>query len=124
MGKTLTIVLTKGPYAHEAPYTVLRIAEKALDKGYNVNVVTYLDGTYVTHHKQKAERYPIVGKLAHRLIYPKGLTGPKFDLMACIRCTEARGITDEMVEGVVIGALYDVFDFAKHSDKVIVIPPR
>lgn len=123
MGKTLTIVLTKGPYAHEAPYTVLRIAEKALEKGYNVNLVTYLDGTYVTHHKQKTKAYPVVSELFHRLI-KKGAIGPKFDCIACVRCTEARGITDEMIEGVIIGALYDVMDLAKLSEKVIVIPPR
>jgi tRNA 2-thiouridine synthesizing protein D len=120
MTKTLTLILLRGSYSDEAPYTALRIAQKACEKGYQVNVFTYLDGTHATHHKQLTKEYPNVGELWADTI-KTGQFNPKLSFIACIRCTNARGITDEMVNGVVIGGLYDALRWIRESDKTIAL---
>jgi len=118
--KTLTLLVLRGPYADEAPYTALRIARKAREKGYQVNVFSYLDGTYMTHHKQTTKEWPNVAELWADTI-KSGQFNPKLSFVACIRCTNARGITDEMVDGVVIGGLYDVLRWIRESEKTIAL---
>jgi len=120
MTKTLTLVITEAPYRAESPYTAIRIAQEARKKGYQVNIFTYLDGTYVSHHKQATEAYPNVMELWADTI-KKGQFNPKLSFIACVRCTNFRGITDEMINGVIIGGLYDLARWIKESDKVVVL---
>ncbi|MFH1328331.1 MAG: DsrE family protein [Candidatus Bathyarchaeota archaeon] len=118
--KTLTLILLRGPYSDELPYTAFRIAQKAHEKGYQVNVFAYLDGTYITHHKQFTKELPNVGELWSDII-KRGQFNPKLSYIACIRCTNARGITDEMANGVIIGGLYDALRWIRESDKTIAL---
>ncbi len=128
--KTLTFVITKGPYGTQIPYTVVKLLEAARKNGINVNLFFYLDGTYISHHKQSPADYPNVQHLFHDKI-KKGLLKPKIDAIACIKCTNARGITHGdnsfteglayTYEGVVIGGLGDLAIWIKDSDKTILI---
>ena len=118
--KTLTLIVLRGPYEDEVPYTAIRIAQKARERGYQVNIFTFLDGTYISHHKQTTKEYPNVAELLGETI-KSGLFNPKLSFVACIRCTNARGITDEMINGVVIGGLYDALRWMRESDKTIVL---
>ncbi|MFX1451869.1 MAG: DsrE/DsrF/TusD sulfur relay family protein [Promethearchaeota archaeon] len=130
MTKTLTFILTKGPYSSEIPYTVLKLVKAARNKGVNINLFFYLDGTFVSHHKQSPGDYPNVEHITHDLL-KKGLLNPKIDAIACIKCTHARGIThgDDSFkegsaytyEGVVIGGLGDLAIWLKDSDKTLII---
>ena len=116
--KTLNIILLRGPYADEVPYTALRLAHKAREKGYQVNIFAYIDGTYVTHHNQITKEFPNLADLWAETI-KGGQFNPKLSYIACIRCTNARGITNEMVGGVIIGGLYDALRWIRESDKTI-----
>lgn len=128
--KTLTFIITAGPYSTEIPYTVSKLLEAAHKKGVNVNLFFYLDGTFISHHKQSPSDYPNVQSLFHEKL-KKGLLNPKIDAIACIKCTNARGIThgDDSFkqglaytyEGVVIGGLGDLAIWVKDSDKTILI---
>ena len=43
-GKTITLYLSTSPLDHENTLTATKIAEAALDKGHNVNLVASADG--------------------------------------------------------------------------------
>lgn len=128
--KTLTFVITKGPYGTEIPYTVSKLLKAARKTGVNINLFFYLDGTYNSHHKQSPADYPNVQHILHEKL-KKGLLNPKVDAIACIKCTHARGITHGdnsftegsayTFEGVVIGGLGDLAIWLKESDKTILI---
>jgi len=130
MVKTITFVITRGPYSSEIPYTILKLVEAARKKGVNVNLFFYLDGTYISHHKQSPGDFPNVQYIAHERL-KKGLLNPKVDAIACIKCTHARGIThgdDSFTEGtaytfegVVIGGLGDLAIWLKESEKTLLI---
>ncbi len=51
----------------------------------------------------------------------KGIKHPKADAIACIKCTDARGVTKQQTEGVIIGRLYDLAEWTAESDKTILI---
>lgn len=58
-GKTLHVCVTAGPYGNETPITLFRLADKALEKGYNVNVLAYEDGVLLTAKAQAQHDDPI-----------------------------------------------------------------
>ena len=59
-------------------------------------------------------------RLAHAA-KEKGIKKPKADAIACIKCTDARGVTKQQTEGVIIGGLYDLGEWTAESDKTILI---
>lgn len=118
--KTLTIVSINGPYRDEAAYTLVRLAHAAKEKGINVNFFNYLDGTIIGHRDQGPKEFPVVEQLFGTVL-KKGLKNPKTDAIACIKCTDARGVTKQQTEGVVIGGLYDLGEWTAESDKTILL---
>lgn len=70
--KTLTIFLTTSPYSGEDTYSAAMMAESALKKGHNVNLIASGDGVYAFLKKQKAKGLPHAGDLFKELI-EKGL---------------------------------------------------
>lgn len=130
MEKTITFIITKGPYSSQIPYTILKLVDAARKKGVNVNLFFYLDGTFISHHKQSPADFPNVQKITHEKL-KKGLLNPKIDAIACIKCTHARGIThgdDSFTEGsaytyegVIIGGLGDLAIWLKDSYKTILV---
>ncbi len=54
-------------------------------------------------------------------VLKKGLKNPKTDAIACIKCTDARGVTKQQTEGVFIGGLYDLGEWTAESDKTILL---
>jgi len=118
--KTLTIVSINGPYRDEAAYTLIRLAHAAKEKGISVNFFNYLDGTFIGHKDQAPKEFPIVEQLFGTVL-KKGLKKPKTDAIACIKCTDARGVTKQQTDGVVIGGLYDLGEWTAESDKTILL---
>lgn len=55
MGKTLTLYVATSPYSYENTLTTARIAESALNKGHEVNLIASADGVYCFLKKQKAK---------------------------------------------------------------------
>ncbi len=113
MGKTLTILLLRGPYISEYADLAANMALKARKMGYKVNMFLYLDGAWLPHVKTEKE-YSNAGEWL-RWAIKKGVT-----VKACHRCSEARDLTeDDIIPGVEISGLYGFLDMLAESDKVI-----
>ena len=118
--KQLTIVSIRCPYGDEAPYTLLRLAHAAKEKGITVNLFNYMDATVIANTDQVPKEYPSVEQLFADVL-KKGLKEPKTDAIACIKCTDSRGVTKTQTEGVIIGGLYDLAQWIAESDKTILL---
>ncbi|MBS7287353.1 MAG: DsrE family protein [Candidatus Freyarchaeota archaeon] len=126
MGKTLTIILYREPYASQRVNIGLTIAEKALEKGYGVNVFLYMDAVHAPKRGQMPKHFLNVGERLRTLV-ERGAR-----VRACSRCAAARGYVDgdadggvyptsQYVDGVSIVNLRELGDWIKTSDKVLVI---
>lgn len=133
--KTLTIGLVSGPYTREAPTTAMRIAAKALEKGYGVNMWTYEDAVVITDRGQRQhpepntpvtagkEEHSVVGEYAEALL-KRGIHEPKLDWVACVLCLMERGLHEHQLPGVTIGTFADFWRFAAESHRTLLITPR
>ncbi len=120
MTKQLTIVSINGPYRDEGVFTMMRLAHAAKEKGITVNFFNYLDATVIAHRDQAPKEFPPIETIFGNIV-KKGLKKPKADAIACIKCTDARGVTKYQTEGVIIGGLYDLGEWTGESDKTILI---
>ncbi|MCZ7393082.1 MAG: DsrE family protein [Candidatus Methanoperedens sp.] len=120
MTKQLTIVSINGPYRDEGVFTMMRLAHAAKEKGITVNFFNYLDATLIAHRDQAPKEFPPIETIFGTIV-KKGLKKPKADAVACIKCTDARGVTKYQTEGVIIGGLYDLGEWTGESDKTILI---
>ncbi|MBI2849233.1 MAG: DsrE family protein [Chloroflexi bacterium] len=113
MGKTLTILLNRGPFVSEYADLALKMALKAKERGHNVNLYCYVDGVWAPH--VKAEKpYENVGRLLREAL-EKGVS-----VKMCARCADARDVTEgDVIEGIPLVGLFDFIDWMKESDKVI-----
>ena len=119
--KTLTIILTDGPYISEYAEMAYKIAKEAL-KGSQVNIFLYLDAVHMPKVGQKPSLFGNAGQLFQELA-EKGAV-----VRACVRCAAARGylakedgICSEYHQGIKITSLYDLAEMLKKSDKVIAL---
>ena len=111
--KTLTILLTQGPYTTEAADMALQTAITARKMGYTVNLFLYLDGTWNSHITQD-KNYDNPGLWILRALR-KGIS-----ITACERCSEARDLPqDRIIEGVKITGFYPFITLLRQSDKVL-----
>ena len=119
-GKQLTIVSINGPYRDEAIFTMMRLAHAAKEKGITVNFFNYLDATVTAHRDQAPKEFPPIETIFGTIV-KKGIKKPKADAIACIKCTDARGVTKYQTEGVIIGGLYDLGEWTAESDKTVLL---
>jgi len=111
--KTLTIILTRGPYVSEAADMAINTALRARRKGYNVNLFMYLDGAWVGHIKEEKD-YNNPGEWL-RWAVRKGV-----NVGACERCSDARDLNaDNVNEGIDICGSYRLMEWVKESHKVL-----
>ena len=82
--KTLTIVLTDGPYISEYAEIAYKLAETAL-KHYKVNIFMYLDGVHIPKKGQNPAFFTNEGQLFSELA-ESGVV-----IRACARCAGAKG---------------------------------
>ena len=116
--KTLTIILTEGPYRSQYVEMAHNIAESALNIGYDVNLFLYMDATHIPKKNQNPHSFPNVGERLRHLI-KKGA-----DVRACVRCATARGHACDntsYLKGVSITSVYDIPGWVWKSDKVITL---
>lgn len=112
-GKTLTIILTRGPYISDYADVAINTALQAKKMGYKVNLFLYLDGVWNAHIR-KEKQFNNPGEWL-RWCIRKGV-----DVAACHRCSEARDLVPEnIIDGVEIGGVYKLLDFLKVSDRVL-----
>ena len=131
--KKVAIVLATGSYQREAPTTVLRLVEKLLQRGVDVNVWAFEEAVTLTNRDQidhnepgslqklLGEKHPNVGRFIDQLIRA-GLHGAKLDWVSCILCVQERGVEKHQMGGAIIGTLGDLWKFVKAADRVIGIP--
>lgn len=120
--KTLTIVLTDGPYISEYAEVAYKLAVTALNQ-YNVNIFLYLDAVHILKRGQDPSFFTNVGELFSELA-EKGAV-----IRACARCAAARGyITEKDVlkvencsysSGIEISSIYELSEMISKSDRVI-----
>ena len=119
--KTLTIVLTDGPYISEYAEMAYKIAKAAL-KEHQVNIFLYLDAVHIPKLGQNPSIFANAGKLFHELA-ERGAV-----VRACSRCAAARGylpendgICPDYHNGIKITSIYDLAKMLCKSDKVITL---
>ncbi|MFQ5762182.1 MAG: DsrE family protein [Candidatus Bathyarchaeia archaeon] len=133
MSKSLTLVLSTGTYLNEAPTSVLRLAEKAVTKGYDVNVWAFEEAVTLSNKDQIEHREPaavekVIGEThptyanALEPLLKKGVHTPKFDWVSCVLCVQERGVEKHQMQGVTIGTLGDVWKYVKESDRAVFVP--
>jgi tRNA 2-thiouridine synthesizing protein D len=121
--KTLTIVLTDGPYISEYAEIAYKLAETAI-KQYKVNIFLYLDAVHIPKRGQNPSFFTNAGQLFSEL------AGKGAVVRACARCAGARGYIpeEEIIEGsncrdyfpgIKITSLYELSEMLSKSDKVI-----
>jgi len=119
--KTLTIILTDGPYISQYAEMACKIASEAL-KISRVNIFLYLDAVHIPKRGQKPSLFADAGQLFQELA-KRGAV-----VRACARCAGARGyqaeeegICPDYLQGIKITSLYDLAEMLKNSDKVIAL---
>lgn len=113
MAKTLTILLNRGPYISEYADLALKVALKAREKGYEVNLYLYVDGPWAAHVKQ-SKPYSNAGQLLRQALEQR------VNVKICNRCAEARDVVaGDVIEGIPLVGLFDFTEWLKHSDKVL-----
>ena len=124
--KKLAIMLFSGPYGSQDADHMCRIAEAAIDQGYDVDIFLYGEGVHAQMADQAPKVFFNVGAALEKLV-EKGA-----NIMSCVRCSQARGYVDgEFEEGqdrypsdrsldaVRIYSLYGFIDMLKNADKVL-----
>jgi tRNA 2-thiouridine synthesizing protein D len=115
--KTLTLILTEGPYRSQYADMAYEIANSALNNKYNVNIFLYMDATHIPRKGQNPHSFPNVLE-KYRSLVDRGA-----DIKACVRCATARGYACDAefpyINGITITSVYDIPEWIKTSDKVI-----
>jgi tRNA 2-thiouridine synthesizing protein D len=118
VSKTLTIILTEGPYRSQYVEIAHNIAESAIRNGYRVNLFLYMDATHIPKKNQNPHSFPNVGEKLKYLIKNGA------DVRACVRCATARGHACDKsayLTGVSITSVYDIPGWVLESDKIITL---
>ena len=121
--KTLTIVLTDGPYISEYADIAYKLAEAALEN-HKVNMFLYLDAVHIPKKGQEPSFFTNAGQLF------SGLAEKGVVIRACARCAGARGYIpeEEIIQGsncrdyspgIRITSLYELSEMLGKSDRVI-----
>lgn len=119
--KTLTIVLTDGPYISEYAEMGYKIAKAALNQKHKVNIFLYLDAVHILKSGQNPAFFANVGEFFCEL----ALLGACVE--ACPRCATARGYVPtnngsyDYLSGIKITSLYRLAEMLQESDKVVTL---
>ncbi len=118
--KTLTIILTDGPYISEYAEIACRIARAALKK-HQVNIFLYLDAVHIPKEGQAPAFFANVGDLF------RGLARDGARIEACPRCANARGyheaegVCEDYLPGIKVTSLYNLAQMLQEADRVVAL---
>jgi tRNA 2-thiouridine synthesizing protein D len=119
--KTLTIILTDGPYISEYAEMAYKIAKAAL-KQHQVNIFLYLDAVHMAKFGQNPSLFANIGELLQELVESGAV------VRACSRCAAARGYLPQKdgscldyYKGIKITSIYDLAEMLGKSDRVITL---
>lgn len=124
---SLGLVLFSSPYGHQDADHMVRIAERAVEKGYKVNIFLYGDGIHAQMRDQTPAAFLNIGAKLEELA-SKGVT-----IGSCQRCSKARGYVDgeyseekgswdssRSIDSVSISSLHGLADLIADSDRVMI----
>lgn len=131
--KRVAIMIATGSYLRESPTTVLRLTEKLLQRGVDVNVWAFEEAVTLTNkdqidHNEPSSLQKVLGEKhghvsrAIDALMRAGLHGAKLDWVSCILCVQERGVEKHQMGGSIIGTLGDLWKFIRAADRVISIP--
>lgn len=125
-GKILSLMLFSGPYGSQDADHMCRIAKKALDMGYRVQIFLYGDGVHAQLKGQRPKVFMNIGEELTKLA-ERGAV-----IKSCVRCSQARGYVDgefdedrdrypseKSLDAVNIYSLYGFINMIKNTDKLI-----
>ncbi|MCS3900692.1 DsrE/DsrF/TusD sulfur relay family protein [Methanococcus voltae] len=108
-----TVIITTAPYGQERAYSALRFALTALVEGIDVNIFLLEDAVYVAKGTQNPVDVPNYLELLTGAIDAGAV------VKACGPCSKARGVSEDLVEGVQLATMHDLVDFVKDADRTI-----
>jgi tRNA 2-thiouridine synthesizing protein D len=124
--KMLSLMLFTSPYGTQYADHMCRIAEKAIDKGYGVQIFLYGDGVHAQMKDQGPKMFFNVGECLERLVQ-KGAV-----IKSCVRCSTARGYVEgefdedqdrypssKSIDEIKIYSLYGFIDMIKTGDRIL-----
>ena len=131
--RTLTFVLMDAPFESSRTATAMRLLDRAVERGFAVNVFAYEGAVYLPFARQaghanavhgrdlEAEDHPLPREWVEGLIKAAETRGTAFDWVNCGLCVDERG-AGEAIAGVRRGSPADLFAMAAASHNTIVIP--
>jgi tRNA 2-thiouridine synthesizing protein D len=124
--KVLAMMLFTGPYGSQDADHICRIAKKALEKGYGVEIFLYGDGVHAQLKDQAPKMFFNVGSALEELAKAGAV------IKSCVRCSTARGYVDsefdetqdrypssKSLDAVKIYSLYGFINMIKNSDTLL-----
>lgn len=132
---TITFALNDPPYETPRTATALRLIERALALGHNVNVFAYEGAVAVPFTRQKPhgngvhdrnveeEDHPLTHEWVEALLDKARKANLTLDWVNCGLCVDERGVL-ESVEGTRRGGPPDFGHFVESSTNTLVIPTR
>jgi tRNA 2-thiouridine synthesizing protein D len=126
--KVLSMMLFTSPYGNQDADHMCRIAEKAIDKGYGVQIFLYGDGVHAQMKGQAPKMFYNIGEALDRIAKKGGI------IKSCVRCSTARGYvdsefdessdrypSDKALENIKIYSLYGFISMIKEGDKLLTL---
>jgi len=124
--KTVAMMLFSAPFGSQYADHLCRVAERALDKGYAVEIFLYSDAVHAQMTEQNPKLFFPVGEAVKRLI-EKGAV-----IKSCEICSIARGYikgelkdgkkdysSTKVINGVNFCSIYGFVDLLSRADKVL-----
>lgn len=133
--QTLTFVLNDPPYENARSTTALRLIDRAIRRGHNVNVFAYEGAVALPFSKQTphanavhgrdaaAEDHPTTKDWIAAILAHAEPVGVKVDWVNCGLCVDERGVA-EAIAGTRRGSPADLAKFIEGSANVLVIPTK
>lgn len=133
--KTLTFALMDPPYENARSTTALRLIDRALRRGYNVNVFAYEGAVGLAFAKQVPHANAMHGRDVAQEDHPNPKEwvaalqkeaekrGARLDWVQCGLCVDERG-AGEWIAGLRRGSPNDLWKFVQDSDNTLVIATK
>jgi len=125
-GKTIALMLFSAPFGSQCADHMCRIAERALDKGYDVEVFLYGDSVHAQMNEQRPKTFFPVGDAL------KGLIDRGAAVYSCEICSIARGYikgelkdgkkdysSTKVIEGIRFCSIYGFVEMLGRADRVL-----
>lgn len=133
--RVLTFVLNDPPYENARSTTALRLIDRAVRRGFSVNVFAYEGAVALPFARQTphangvhgrdaaAEDHPTTKDWVAAILAEAGEHGVKVDWVNCGLCVDERGV-GESIPGTRRGGPGELAKFVEASANVLVIPTK